>query len=101
MAEAAERDEPSGRLLDPGREAGARGMIVAEHCCKAVRRTESGLQAHPPNFYIKPFVISSYQFMFSSASPDCDQNVSKVFSKPSPFSMIRRTRSRNSFVNGA
>ena len=25
-------------------------MIVAAGCCKAVRRTESGLQAHPPLF---------------------------------------------------
>jgi len=29
-AQAAWRDEPSGRSLDPGREAGARGMIVTE-----------------------------------------------------------------------
>jgi hypothetical protein len=42
------KDEPSGRLLDPGREAGARGMIVAGRCCKVVQRTKSGLQAHPP-----------------------------------------------------
>ncbi len=47
------------------------------------------------------FVINTYQLIFSISSPDCVQNVSKVFSKPSPFSMIRRTRSRNSFVNGA
>ena len=43
VAQAAGKDEPSGRLLDPDREAGARGMIVAEHCCKVVQRTESGL----------------------------------------------------------
>ena len=46
-AEAKREDEPSGRSLDPGREAGARGMIVAARCCKVGRRTESGLQAHP------------------------------------------------------
>jgi hypothetical protein len=28
VAQAAQQDKPSGRLLDPGREAGARGMIV-------------------------------------------------------------------------
>ena len=54
MAQAAGKDEPSGRLLDPDREAGARGMIVAEHCCKAVHRTESGLQAHPPLICCNP-----------------------------------------------
>jgi hypothetical protein len=37
--------EPSGRLLEPHRELRPRGMIVAARCCKAVRRTESGLQA--------------------------------------------------------
>ena len=37
--------EPSGRLLEPHREVWPRGMIVAVRCCKAVRRTESGLQA--------------------------------------------------------
>jgi hypothetical protein len=25
-------------------------MIVTRHCCKVVRRTKSGLQAHPPVF---------------------------------------------------
>ena len=49
-AKAKREDEPSGRSLDPGRKAGARGMIVTEHCCKVVHRTESGLQAHPPLF---------------------------------------------------
>jgi hypothetical protein len=34
-------------------------MIVAVHCCKVVRRTESGLQAHPhislnlPHFFVR------------------------------------------------
>jgi hypothetical protein len=35
-------------LLEPHREVRPRGMIVAARCCKAVHRTESGLQAHPP-----------------------------------------------------
>jgi len=47
VTQVARKDEPSGRSLDPGREAGARGMIVAACRCEAVRRTESGLQAHP------------------------------------------------------
>jgi hypothetical protein len=53
VAQVAGKDEPSGRLLDPGREAGARGMIVAEHCCKVVHRTESGLQAHPSLIFLE------------------------------------------------
>ena len=40
--------EPSGRLLEPLRELRPRGMIVTAQRCKAKRRTESGLQAHPP-----------------------------------------------------
>ena len=43
VTQAAGKDEPSGRLLDPGREAGARGMIVTVHSRKAEHRTESGL----------------------------------------------------------
>jgi hypothetical protein len=39
-------------LLDPGREAGARGMIVAEHCGKVVLRTESGLLSSPANYRV-------------------------------------------------
>ena len=49
VAQAAGKDKPSGRLLDPGREAGTRGMIVAERCCKVVHRTESGLRSSPAN----------------------------------------------------
>ena len=36
-AQAQRKDEPSGRSLDLGREAGARGMIVAAHYCEVVR----------------------------------------------------------------
>jgi len=42
------RDEPSGRSLDPGCEAGARGMIVDAR--RKLCGTESGLQACPPFF---------------------------------------------------
>ncbi len=56
VAQTAGKDEPSGRLLDPGREAGARGMIVTEHCCKVVHRTESGLGSSPANYPICQYV---------------------------------------------
>ncbi len=56
VAQTAGKDEPSGRLLDPGREAGARGMIVTEHCCKVVHRTESGLGSSPANYPIYQYV---------------------------------------------
>src|SRR5215471_3452644 len=68
VAQAPGKDEPSGRLLDPGREAGARGMIVTEHCCKVVRRTESGLGSSPANYIICQYV--SYR--------DCSVSLDRV-----------------------
>src|SRR5215469_3987285 len=46
--ESCSEGEPSGRLLEPHRELRPRGMIVTAQRRKAKRRTESGLQAHPP-----------------------------------------------------
>ena len=67
-AQAAGKDEPSGRLLDPGREAGARGMIVTEHCCKVVHRTESGLGSSPANYPIVSMLgIVTRSAVFTSA----------------------------------
>ena len=46
------KDEPSGRLLDPGREAGARGMIVTEQA------RESRDEQNPAYRLIRHFSMS-------------------------------------------
>lgn len=46
------KDEPSGRLLDPGSDAGTRGMIAAARgsLCEWRAGTESGLYGSPAIF---------------------------------------------------
>jgi len=62
-AQAEWTDEPSGRSLDPGREAGARGMIVtAQTSARASRHTEPGLQAHPPLTVLESVHPSFWRF---------------------------------------
>ena len=54
------KDEPSGRLLDPGREAGARGMIVTEQA------RESRDEQNPAYRFTRRFSISYRRFSFVS-----------------------------------
>jgi len=47
VARAIVERKPSGRLLDPGSDAGTRGMIAACASLQLACGTESGLQARP------------------------------------------------------
>ena len=94
VAQAAGKDGPSGRLLEPHREVRPRGMIVAACCCKVVHRQN-------PAYRLIRYKVFCFHCILLDLASDCAQNVPAIFSKPSPFSISRLLRSRSSFTNGA
>jgi hypothetical protein len=85
------KDEPSGRLLDPGREAGARGMIVAALLARA-RRTESGLQAHPPLSCLFSLYASREWYLLCPLCARYLETLSSLHDVPSPLPQLSDER---------
>ena len=89
--------KPSGRLLDPGSDAGTRGMIAVTRSSLRELRAAQNPAYRLVRHYLFYFqlVVCFLITVCESLWPNCAQ-----FSRPSPFSISRRTRSRSSLTNG-